>query len=355
VSLVTLLACAPDRGATYERAFAEGLRAETAGKFHDAAARFEEAATAAKVTRDAAHARYLAASMLLKGGEVAEARARFEAIAAASPTTDDSALAAYHVAEIRVAAGDESGFDSLERFLHRFPNSGVARPALYRLLRHKDESEPTAQTLAFLRKEQESLGATELGEDLAYQVALRLAALGQLQAARNAFVDVATRWPYPAGALFDDALYRASELDEQLGKYADAVLDLERMLDEREISHFTGSYQRPRYSPALFRVATLQRDRLHDKAKAREAFHRLYADFTTSPLRDDALWAEAELWREDGDTGTSCSRLATLADDFPDSRYVPCAEQLCPRVKRAKESRAPRTCHAYVERRAARP
>jgi TolA-binding protein len=344
-------ACAPDRGATYERALAEGERAETAGRYTEASARFDDASRSAKVPRDGAHARYLAAVMLEKAGNTAEARARFDAIAAAEPPSADAALAAYRAAEIRVNAGDDEGWLRFEALLHRFPNSGVARPALYRLLRHHDETRDRSQTILYLRREEASLGKTELGEDLAYQIALRLADLGQTHEARDAFVDVAKRWPYPGGALFDDALFRASELDEQLGRYRDAVVDLERMLDEREVSHLSGSYQRPRYGPALFRVGTLYRDRLRDKDSAREAFHRLYADFTTSPLRDDALWAEAQLWREDGDTGTACARLATLADALPDSRYVPCAMQLCPRVRRSEKSKAPLTCHAYIERR----
>jgi hypothetical protein len=98
------------------------------------------------------------------------------------------------------------------------------------------------------------------------------------------------------------------------------------------------------------RIATLYRDRLHDRERAKDAFHRLYCDFTTSNLRDDALWEEASLWREEGDTGTACKRLATLVHDFPDSRYVPCAPKGCPRIARPEKSRAPTTCHAYLER-----
>jgi tetratricopeptide (TPR) repeat protein len=147
-----------------------------------------------------------------------------------------------------------------------------------------------------------------------------------------------------------NSLYMAGQSYEKLGRFDLAAKDLERMLDEREVAHLSGSYQRPRYSPALLRLAILYRDRLKDKERARQAFHRLYADFATSTLRDDALWQEASLWREDGDTGTACERLASLAEDIPDSRYVPCAMQLCPRVKRAKDSRAPTECHPYILR-----
>jgi outer membrane protein assembly factor BamD (BamD/ComL family) len=67
-------------------------------------------------------------------------------------------------------------------------------------------------------------------------------------------------------------------------------------------------------------------------------------------MRDDALWREAELWRKDGDASTACDRLATLAGDFPDSRYVPCASLRCPAIKRGAKSKAPATCHDYLLR-----
>jgi tetratricopeptide (TPR) repeat protein len=347
---LVLLGCSPERGAAYERAFAEGAQAETAGRYGEAAERYDAAANAAKLPRDGAHARYLAAVMLMHAGEKAEARVRLDAIAAADPPGEDAASAAYRAADMRLEAGDEDGWTRLEALLARFPNAGVARAAFHRLVLHEDEVRGKAQTLAYLRRMQKSLDKTELGEGIAYRIAGHLADLGETQAARDGYVDVATRWPYPQGALFDDSLFHASELDEKLGKYAESVHDLERMLDEREVAQFSGSYQRPRYGPALMRIATLYRDRLHDNERAKGAFHRLYTDFMTSPFRDDALWQEAELWSADGDTGTACARLATLAEDFPDSRYVPCAVARCPRVKRAERSKAPKTCHPYIER-----
>ena len=39
---------------------------------------------------------------------------------------------------------------------------------------------------------------------------------------------------------------------------------------------------------------------------------------------------------------------APRLQQFP--RYVPCAAQHCPRVTRAEKSKAPKACHAYLER-----
>src|SRR5215467_3090972 len=122
------------------------------------------------------------------------------------------------------------------------------------------------------------------------------------------------------------------------------------MLRDREPTSLVGSYQRTRMSPALLRVADLYVRRLHDRARARDAYHRYYADFTTALYRDMALWREAQLWKEDGDADRQCARLATLVGDFPDSRYVPCAVDLCQGIRRPEKTHAPSTCHPYILR-----
>jgi outer membrane protein assembly factor BamD (BamD/ComL family) len=139
-------------------------------------------------------------------------------------------------------------------------------------------------------------------------------------------------------------------MEEKLGHDREAIAILERLLAQREKSTMMGSYERPRYVPALLRIVKIYEAKLNDRAKAREALHRLYSDFQTSTLRDDALWREAELWRKDGDASTACSRLSTLASDFPDSKYVPCAIERCPSISRPSKSKAPKTCHGYLTR-----
>jgi hypothetical protein len=122
------------------------------------------------------------------------------------------------------------------------------------------------------------------------------------------------------------------------------------MLAQRESTIIVGTYERPMYVPAVLRVGALYRDRLHDDAAARQAFHRLYAEFANSTKRDDGLWLEAAVWRQDGDAATACRRLATLVQDFPDSRYVPCAVAECTGLERPARSAAPTTCHPYITR-----
>ena len=345
----TAAACAPNRGAAYEKAIAEARRAIHAGRFDTAADRFDEAARSAKVPRDAVFARYEAALARARSGDVARASRELRAIADAKPPNAYSAQAAFKAADLAYKSDPAVGYAELEAVAVRWPETGVAKSALTRILRHDDES-GAAKTLAHLDALAPKVAKAALEEDVTYERAKRIAELGRSEEARNAFVDVADRWPYPGGNYFDDALYRASEMEEKVGRYKEAIGHLERLLSFREESVTIGSYERPRYIPAMLRIAKLYEERLGDRKRARETLHRLYADFKTSTLRDDALWREAELWEKDGDKDTACERLATLANDFPDSRYVPCAVERCSSIKRPSKSKAPKTCRAYLTR-----
>src|SRR5206468_2384643 len=143
-------------------------------------------------------------------------------------------------------------------------------------------------------------------QTIVYERAKRLEALGRTAPARDAYLEIAARWPYPFGSYFDDSLFRAAQMDETLGRNKEAIATLEKLLSFRETSTLMGSYERPKYIPAILEIAKIYEEKLGDRARAREALHRLYTEFKFSPLRDDALWREAELWRKDGDTGAEC-------------------------------------------------
>ena len=342
-------ACAPNHGPTFPGAFAAAQRAETAGRYAEAAARYDAAAKEAVKERDRDYARYLAARMLLRAGNNRDAVARLDEVASASPPTEHSAEAAYQAAAARIENGEaERGWRDMDQVLVRFPSHGIAHSALRRVVVHKDETDKRA-TLEWLRAQAKGpLGSSEVGELVSFQIADHLVTLEDWGGAHDQYLETAARWPYPYGSLWDDSLYHASEMDEKLARPAHAIADLERMLFERETTSLVGSYHRPRMSPALFRIGVIYARDLHDRVQARAAFHRLYTDFTTSKLRPDALWYEASLWADEGDTKTSCARLETLAGDFPHSRYVPCAVEKCPKLKPSETSKAPKACHPYL-------
>lgn len=350
---VALAACAPNRGDEYMRSLAEARRAYTAGRFADAAAKYDDAAKQAKVPRDAVYMRYEAALARARAGDVARAATELRAIATAKPPNAYSAQAAFKVADLAIDSDPAAGHAELAAIPIEFPDSGVAQVSVVRLARWDDEHGGPAKALERLDAMLPRVKGRIVEQTVAYERAKRLAVLERHSQARDAFLDIAQRWPYPFGSFFDDSLYRASEMEEKLGRPREAIGHLENLLSHREVSSFMGSYERPRYIPAVLRIAKLYEEKLNDRGKARDALHRLYAEFKTSTLRDDALWREAELWRKDGDTGKMCDRLDTLASDFPDSRYVPCAMEKCPSIKRSSKSKAPKTCHAYLTREAA--
>ncbi|MCA9584582.1 MAG: hypothetical protein KC657_04415 [Myxococcales bacterium] len=347
---LSLAGCAPNRGAEYASSVAAARRAQAAGRYEEAAERLTVAATQAKLPRDAVFARYEAALLRARSGDVARASRELRAIADMKPPSDYSAIAAFKAAGLRAETDPEGATRELEAIALRWPKAGVARVALVRVLRRDDETSGPAGALRHADALLPRLRGTELEQIVLYERARRLDALGRTADALAAYLALADAFPYPFGVHWDDALYRASVDEEKLGRPREAIAHLERMLKERESAHFMGTYERPQYSPALRRIAELYEHALHDRAAAREAHHRFYKDFTTSPLRDDALWNEARLFREDGDTSSSCARLGTLASDFPDSRYVPCASAMCPDVKRPSKSHAPKECRAYITR-----
>ena len=342
-------ACAPARGQLYDRAMMQASRAEGAGRLEEAAQLYAESARSAQRQRDRDLAQWDAADVLARAGHIAESVARFDAIAR-DATSEHQAEGAYRAATLRIEHGNaERGWRELEQLPRRFPSHGIAHVAVRRLIDHADDEGPDA-ALSELRGLERDLGATELGELVAFASANHLERLGDEEAARDAYLRIAARWPYPAGAFFDDALWRASVLDEKLGRYQAAIDDLERLVAKRQTTSLMGSYERAKYVPAALRIGELYRDRMHDRPKARAAFHRLYAEFAHSTKRDEALWFEAALWREDKREREACECLATLVREFPDSRYVPCAVEKCPSVERPRKSGAPKECHAYIER-----
>jgi TolA-binding protein len=263
------------------------------------------------------------------------------------PKGDHAARAAFERARLEVEHGDRTKGEAMqEAALFAYPESGPSRAAL-RKIASIHEARGAGGGLSFLDRAQTKLGKTELGEDIAYHRAERLRDAGRDVEARDAFVATAKRYPYPGGKLTDDAWFHAAELSEKLGDLSRAVACLESLLAPREASSLgQGSYERPRYSPAQFHLAELYRDRLGDSKRARVEFRKLYRDFKTSILRDDALFQEAILAKRAGDSSETCEAASLLARDFPESRYAGCADKLCDRV--SPPSRAPK-CRAYVE------
>ena len=347
VALLALDACAPTLPRPYQEQRAAAERAYAAGRYEEAAHHWELAARAADRRRDRSEALYRAGASFERAGRHRDAAALYQKIAGDFAKSSRAARADFDRARLEIEHGErERGYALLERAMFAHADSGLAPRALSELLLRAKDRGGAGAARAELERLLPKLTRTPLAERAFYARATLLDEQGDRAAARDQYLQVARRFSYPIGALWDDALWHAARLENDLGNPRKAISYLERMLAQRESSFLQGSYERPRYAEAQFRIAELYRDRLHDTARARREFRKVWENHPTSLLKDDALWNEALLARGEGDRHAACASVALLADEAPDSRYVPCGKLLCDRA--AVDSR--RACRAYIER-----
>lgn len=341
----------PNWGDAYLHALAAGTRAYHAGRFLEAARAYHDAAGKALRVRDRDEALFQEARMFERTEQWQEALAAYRALAANSPTGERTERVRFVVAETEIDHGNASaGWTQLETTLLAHPNSGNAHAALARILSRVAEQGGDAAVVAWLAAHEKGLARTDLAQTVTYERANALERLGRLDEARDTYLSAARAHPYPHGTLTDDAFWRAADIEDRQGRYAQAIALLEEMLAPRETSGEPGSYERPRFPASRQRIAELYRDRLKDHRAARREFHRLYEEHKATILRDDALWNEARLAREDGDGKNACEVMELLAKKFPDSRYALCTRELCPSAPAPKKA-----CAGYVVRQLARP
>jgi TolA-binding protein len=344
VLLAVLAGCAATLPPAYVHARDTAESDYARGHFSDAAKSWLEAARTAATARDRSDARYRAATSYQRAGQLEQARELYTLLA--SGKSDRAARSAFTLADLRIASGDESsGYAELEAAIRKYPSSGVANLALTRYLAFLASKGGDHAVLEYVTQPPAELAVGELAEQLLYERARHLDALGATKEASETYVELADRYPYPHGAYWDDALLRGADCAERLHDPARAIELLDRMLAARELSHMSGSYERPHFADAAFRVAELYRDELKDPEAARRAFHAVFVDYPSSTLRDDALWQEALLARNAGGAA-ACAPLSLLVAQLPDSRFAPCAHEICTTLR----PMAARECRDYIER-----
>ncbi len=339
--------CAPSRPAAFVDARTAAQRAYAHGRYAEAARHWQRAARASGTWQDRDEASYRAATSLARAGQRQEALDALKVLVDERPRSRRAARALYDRAHLELGRGNTALARSLfRRTVASYPRSGSARSAVHRLLTLADAEGGVEAAAREVEELLARFGRSAVSELLRYRRARLLEARGLHEQALAAYLDVAHRYPYPKGDFWDDALFRASLVEASLGRPARAVQHLRRMLAEREPSHLQGSYERPRFSEAQYRLGVLYRDHLNDPAQARREFAAVWRNHPTSLLRDDARWNEALLASREGDTRGACRSVDSLVRERPDSRYAPCARLLCA----AARSPARGECRAYIAR-----
>lgn len=342
---LALVACGPPGGSAYVRAYAAGDRDYTAGRYLDAAVKYEQAAKEAKRDRDHDEALYAAGAARYRGGDIDGALKIFDELAKEDPPGERAIRAAFRAAEIRIDRGDKArGYADLEKIVRAAPEHGVSRRAMLAVVNNIVERDGAAAGIAWEEKLFPAVQKTRLGEEICYDLGHRREKAGDPAGALKQFLSCADTYPYPQGALWDDSLWHASRLHETQGDFKAAIADLERILAAREKSYMSGSYNRPRMAPSQFRIAELQRDGLKDPVAARASFRRLYNEHPSSILRPRALYEEAKLAKEANDNITACSLADKLLAEFEESRFARRADDVCaaaaPRAEALRRKRA---------------
>lgn len=337
-----LAACASSGGgAAPRRAAAE--RAYAAGRYAEAAAEWDRVAARADTPRDRGEARYRAATSRLRSGQHGQAREEFLRISVGDGDPHLRARAALDAA--RLAAPEEAEAE-LSALVRRHPESSAAGAAARALAATPRPGEPPAARARALVALAGQIPGTAADERLRYEAGRLLEESAALAAAREAFEDVARRFPYPRGLLWDDALFRAAEAARALGDARGALHLIARLLAARESALAQGSYERTTFARAALRRAEILRDLMGDARAARQAFREVWARYPTSRARDDAAWEAARLGVSLGDVVGACEDLGRLLRERPDSRFAGCVAVLCP----TRQAPPGAECHAYLTR-----
>jgi len=321
----------PDYGEAFLVPFRAAQRAQSSGRYLEAAEGFADAAGEAQRLKDRDEALFLRARMLERAERWAAARDAYAALETVSPDGPRAARAAYDAATLEIEHGEaEQGWAMRERAITTHPDHGSARRALelwaeYTAKRHGESA--LQKKLASWKE----LHGTELSQRVHYERARSLERQGKTSGAIAAYLETARIRPYPRGNLTDDAFWHAARLLEEEGRYEAAIGHLREMLDDRE-SSVGGSYTRPRFPGAQVRIGEIYRDGLKDPARARDAFRKARTGYPDSIVADDAAWQEALMASGFDDHVGSCVAARALRDDHPESRYRRCLHLVCPKL-----------------------
>jgi tetratricopeptide (TPR) repeat protein len=326
-----LFSCAPTKPAEYVNARAAATRVYSHGRYMEASKLWIEAAAAASTKRDRDEAIYRSAASLRRAERFDEAAAAYDALLAEQPPNLQSDRAAHDRAKLEFHHRDrQAGIELMEVALVEYAEAGSAKTTLRNLVKVHEDAGGLPGLIVWLRDTQPKLNKGEVAEWIQFELARAYERSGQLEKARDEYLAMVDRFPYPSGGLWDEGLSNAAAIERTLGRPEAAIQLYERLLAERETSHFEGSYLRATYVKAHFEVADIYADDLDDPDNAYLWLQRVWDDHPRSLSRDNARWLQILMRHNAGRTEEACGLMRELIETTPESRFIRCAPLLCP-------------------------
>jgi tetratricopeptide (TPR) repeat protein len=284
------------------------------GRIDEAASSYGEAARTAERRVDRDEAEYRQARSLVRLERREEAIVMLDAIARRRPISRRTVRARFDAALIRRELGREAEAQEAFRWIiETRPGDG---PAGRSLVLHLASYPDDRARITFLRELYDRVGESDLGDDILFLAAELHVAASERAEAIALFERLVHDHPYPHGQRWDDTLFRLADLADDAGDHVLAIAHLRRILEFYEPTVVPGSQTLPRMPEARMRIARTYRDHLRDWVRAAEEFRAVYRQFTTSLLRDDALYELGVMWLDAGERAEGCSALRQVADEF---------------------------------------
>jgi tetratricopeptide (TPR) repeat protein len=304
------------QGKTHLDALADAQRHQHHGRLPQAADSYGRAADAAERRVDRDEARYRESRARARMGDYPGAIAICDELGASPTIARRTLRARLDAARYRLMLGEIARAEhDLRALIVAEPESAAARSALRILVRSQvDANDDKAQALGYLRDLRRDVERSGLGEVLMNLEAALLIGLERKQEARALLERQVTRYPYPGGRRWDDALWQLADLALEESDPRAAIAYLKQMIAVHERSWIIGSYTRPLFSKAALRIARIYRDELADAEAAIDAYATLRSEFPRSLVRDDAFLEEAELRIARGQRARGCDLLAELLE-----------------------------------------
>ena len=224
----------------------------------------------------------------------------------------------------------------------RFPQNGVARPTIRRVVAHivEQRGEPAAR--AWLAEHAAAFRGTDEDQTIGYEIALSLDREGKKQEAHDALLESARAHPYPRAASPTTRCVRAAKIDEELGAGPRPRSTSAILLATHEVSHgFAGkydmaSYERPRFPEARSASPRFTATSSTITPPRAQAFEAYYRDHRTARKRDSRCGPRPASRSKTATRKAACA----LTDASPASSPTPATRRAPARSARAPPRRS---------------